>query len=227
MAHWMTLRAGCGPRRRRARLVADGGGLENRYGGNLIVGSNPTPSARIRCPPTQATSSRQAWGVTVTHWIRPGSVVGAHQGISTVARRGRAARDQSLQAEPYEERKREKPAEDSRDTGGRVDRLPIATFSPPRAGAATLAAEDTYSRQNQEAGRRRHEPQPVADGPAFHLHGGQATEAGRTATSSLAVYSDFSERLNDSMVRDRSTFAISAATGFINRMTPKRSPSAT
>jgi hypothetical protein len=29
----------------RVRLVADGGGLENRYGGNLIVGSNPTPSA--------------------------------------------------------------------------------------------------------------------------------------------------------------------------------------
>jgi hypothetical protein len=27
--------------------VADGGGLENRYGGNLIVGSNPTPSARL------------------------------------------------------------------------------------------------------------------------------------------------------------------------------------
>ena len=25
--------------------MADGGGLENRYGGNLIVGSNPTPSA--------------------------------------------------------------------------------------------------------------------------------------------------------------------------------------
>lgn len=165
----------------------------------------------------------------MTHWIRPGSVVGAHQGNINCGPTGDEppARDQSLQAEPYEERKREKPAEDSRDTGGRVDRLPIATFSPPRAGAAALAAEDTYSRQNQEAGRRRHELQPVADGPAFHLHGGQATEAGRTATASLAVYSDFSERLNDSMVRDRSTFAISAATGFINRMTPKRSPSAT
>ena len=36
-----------GPQRRRARLVADGGGLENRYGGNLIVGSNPTPSAIV------------------------------------------------------------------------------------------------------------------------------------------------------------------------------------
>gem|GEM_PF-3421908 len=24
-------------------------GLENRYGGNLIVGSNPTPSASFRC----------------------------------------------------------------------------------------------------------------------------------------------------------------------------------
>jgi hypothetical protein len=30
----------------RARLVADGGGLENRFGGNPDVGSNPTPSAR-------------------------------------------------------------------------------------------------------------------------------------------------------------------------------------
>src|SRR4051794_21362949 len=30
---------------RRARLVADGGGLENRYGVKPIVGSNPTPSA--------------------------------------------------------------------------------------------------------------------------------------------------------------------------------------
>src|SRR5215203_1655596 len=29
----------------RARLVADGGGLENRYGVKPIVGSNPTPSA--------------------------------------------------------------------------------------------------------------------------------------------------------------------------------------
>src|SRR4051812_6390970 len=29
----------------RARLVADGGGLENRYGITPIVGSNPTPSA--------------------------------------------------------------------------------------------------------------------------------------------------------------------------------------
>ena len=25
-----------------------GGGIENRYGGNLIVGSNPTPSASFR-----------------------------------------------------------------------------------------------------------------------------------------------------------------------------------
>jgi hypothetical protein len=30
--------------------VADGGGLENRYGVTPIVGSNPTPSAR--CPDT-------------------------------------------------------------------------------------------------------------------------------------------------------------------------------
>src|SRR3954463_4564517 len=33
---------------RRARLVADGGGLENRYGVTPIVGSNPTPSAACR-----------------------------------------------------------------------------------------------------------------------------------------------------------------------------------
>src|SRR3954447_21242764 len=33
---------------RRARLVADGGGLENRYGVKPIVGSNPTPSALSR-----------------------------------------------------------------------------------------------------------------------------------------------------------------------------------
>ena len=31
----------------RARLEADGGGLENRYECKLIVGSNPTPSARL------------------------------------------------------------------------------------------------------------------------------------------------------------------------------------
>jgi hypothetical protein len=30
---------------RRARLVADGDGLENHCGGNVTVGSNPTPSA--------------------------------------------------------------------------------------------------------------------------------------------------------------------------------------
>jgi hypothetical protein len=29
--------------------VADGGGLENRYGVTPIVGSNPTPSARLTC----------------------------------------------------------------------------------------------------------------------------------------------------------------------------------
>src|SRR3954451_13373873 len=40
---------------RRARLAADGGGLENRYGVTPIVGSNPTPSAtglRSRRPGT-------------------------------------------------------------------------------------------------------------------------------------------------------------------------------
>jgi hypothetical protein len=31
--------------------VADGGGLENRYGVTPIVGSNPTPSARSSGPP--------------------------------------------------------------------------------------------------------------------------------------------------------------------------------
>jgi hypothetical protein len=41
------------------------------------------------------------------------------------------------------------------------------------------------------------------------------------------VYPDSSERLNDSTVRVRSLLANSAATGFINRITPKRSPSAT
>jgi hypothetical protein len=40
--------------------VADGGGLENRYGGNLIVGSNPTPSARIRCVATETASTGAA-----------------------------------------------------------------------------------------------------------------------------------------------------------------------
>jgi hypothetical protein len=33
---------------RRARLVADGDGLENHCGGNVTVGSNPTPSADQR-----------------------------------------------------------------------------------------------------------------------------------------------------------------------------------
>jgi hypothetical protein len=36
------------------------------------------------------------------------------------------------------------------------------------------------------------------------------------------VYRDSSERLNDSMVRARSLLANSAATGFINRIKPKR-----
>ena len=35
----------CGPRLRRDGRVDDGGGLENRYAGDCIVGSNPTPSA--------------------------------------------------------------------------------------------------------------------------------------------------------------------------------------
>src|SRR5215831_16922622 len=69
MAHWTSLRTRYGPRPgkpirgrtksrlRRARLVADGGGLENRYGGNLIVGSNPTPSA-AQCPVTSKVTSQ-------------------------------------------------------------------------------------------------------------------------------------------------------------------------
>jgi hypothetical protein len=40
-------------------------------------------------------------------------------------------------------------------------------------------------------------------------------------------YPDSSERLNDLTVRVRSLLANSAATGFINRIKPKRSPSAT
>jgi hypothetical protein len=43
----------------------------------------------------------------------------------------------------------------------------------------------------------------------------------------LRVYPDSSERLNDLTVRVRSLLANSAATGFINRIKPKRSPSAT
>ena len=34
----------------RVRLVADGGGLENRYGARVLVGSNPTPSAQPANP---------------------------------------------------------------------------------------------------------------------------------------------------------------------------------
>ena len=40
------------------------------------------------------------------------------------------------------------------------------------------------------------------------------------------VYPDSSERFIDSRVRVRSLLANSAATGFINRITPKSSPSA-
>ena len=40
------------------------------------------------------------------------------------------------------------------------------------------------------------------------------------------VYPDSSERLNDSTVRVRSLLANRAATGFINRIMPKSSPSA-
>ena len=46
-------------------------------------------------------------------------------------------------------------------------------------------------------------------------------------TRLLQVYPDSSERLNDLAVRVRSLLASSAATGFINRIKPKSSPSAT
>ena len=36
-----------GPRARRDGRADDGGGLENRYAGDCIVGSNPTPSATL------------------------------------------------------------------------------------------------------------------------------------------------------------------------------------
>ena len=49
----------------------------------------------------------------------------------------------------------------------------------------------------------------------------------RTRSQRLVIYFDSSERLNDLMVRARSLLASSAATGFINRIKPKRSPSAT
>jgi hypothetical protein len=42
----------------------------------------------------------------------------------------------------------------------------------------------------------------------------------------VAGYPDSSERLNDLTVRVRSLLANSAATGFINRIKPKSSPSA-
>jgi hypothetical protein len=44
----------------------------------------------------------------------------------------------------------------------------------------------------------------------------------RTRRGRLVIYFDSSERLNDLMVRARSLLAIKAATGFINRMRPKR-----
>jgi hypothetical protein len=52
--------------------------------------------------------------------------------------------------------------------------------------------------------------------------------AGRARVARLLrVYPDSSERLNDLTVRVRSLLANSAATGFINRIKPKSSPSAT
>jgi hypothetical protein len=51
--------------------------------------------------------------------------------------------------------------------------------------------------------------------------------AGRARVATLLrVYPDSSERLNDLTVRVRSLLANSAATGFINRIKPKSSPSA-
>ena len=50
--------------------------------------------------------------------------------------------------------------------------------------------------------------------------------AGRARARLLRVYPDSSERLNDLTVRVRSLLANSAATGFINRIKPKSSPSA-
>ena len=50
---------------------------------------------------------------------------------------------------------------------------------------------------------------------------------GRARVATLLwVYPDSSERLNDLTVRVRSLLANSAATGFINRIKPKSSPSA-
>jgi hypothetical protein len=59
------------------------------------------------------------------------------------------------------------------------------------------------------------------DGDHYELHRlGQSSQG-------VGVYPDSSERLSDSSVRVRSRLASSAATGFINRINPRRSPSAT
>src|SRR3954464_6158575 len=53
---------------RRARLVADGGGLENRYGVTPIVGSNPTPSAHVGRAAPHWTASQPIAVPTVSYW---------------------------------------------------------------------------------------------------------------------------------------------------------------
>ena len=54
----------------------------------------------------------------------------------------------------------------------------------------------------------------------------RATSSGKTQAVRRPVYPDSSDRLNDSRVRVRSLLANSVATGFINRIRPKSSPSA-
>ena len=77
-----------------ARSTAWSGTLENRYGGNLIVGSNPTPSARNRWLPTEAAPNRRG---RLSHGDSANPAVarqlGAYRGEDPLRRaRGRSVR---------------------------------------------------------------------------------------------------------------------------------------
>jgi len=91
-------------------------------------------------------------------------------------------------------------------------------------GPGRTAARRSEGEPRCQAAMAHSEDAPAASiGLASNYHIPFASWAPRL----FGVCSDSSDRLNDSTVRHRSLLANSAATGFINRIKPKSSPSAT
>jgi hypothetical protein len=117
----------------------------------------------------------------------------------------------------------------------RPGRIPQATVcsSPSRISARTSSSEQlsssATSRTVSGAGQSTTEVSLVLGGHCNITGAADAfTPAWRARVARLLrVYPDSSDRLNDLTVRVRSLLANRAATGFINRIKPKSSPSAT